>query len=256
RSGPTGAIQLDEFEFFNDGTEVLPVAVTNPGGSNAVDAGEGANNLINGDGDVIDPETLVRTRRKWFNGNKATVIFDFRESHGGIDAYRFTTANDFDSRDPVRWALEGSEDMVEWTTIDGVTTNDYPTPTARHTDIPAIRLDSTAPPVLPTVEYFHAVRVPEVSPSAVEFRWKTANATFLEIMPLVGTITLEPEGAVIVEPEEGATYTLTAQSAAGTLTRTLTVPLAAGPVTDIAYADDFADAGNELVYHGVSQIIN
>lgn len=256
RSGVSGAIQLDEFEFFKDGAEVVPVAVTNPGGSNAADAGEGAINLINGAEDTIDPETSAVNYRKWFDNNKAPVIFDFGDEHEGVDSYRFSTANDWDARDPIRWILEGSDDQESWTTIDSFTTHDYPTPLARHTFIPTIYLDPAAPPVLPTVEYFYAVRVPEVSPSAVEFRWKTANATFLEIDPVVGNITLEPEGSMLIEPEEGATYTLTAQSGAGEIVHSLTVPLSSGPVSGITYEEDFADAGTELVLHGVAEIVN
>lgn len=128
--------QLSEFAFFRDGNELnlfatnnpsqitgsrgddddrLDLVVTNPGGAPAADAAEGAVRLVDGD-----------TATKLFDIRRMPVVFEFGEPVT-IDAYRFTTANDNDGRDPVRWTLEGSDDGESWTLIDNVTAFVYPT---------------------------------------------------------------------------------------------------------------------------------
>ncbi len=258
RSGAaTGNIQLDEFEFFSEGVEVVPVAVENPGGSNAVTAGEGAINLINGDSDPVDEETGAVTRRKWYDAGNAPVIFDFGEAPVSVDSYAFTTANDFNSRDPLRWTLEGSDDGVTWTTIEAVVSHDYPTPTARFTTIPRIYLDNIAPPLPPTLTYFYAVRAPEISPSAVEFFWSASNAETLEISPDFGQIEVldQSTGSAVFIPTAGGVYTITATSPGGTESRSLTIELVDSPPEGIDYPD-FSQAGEEIALVGSSFIVN
>lgn len=136
RPGANGH-QLSEISFFHEGTELnlfatnastppstgstgtpdnlVNVTVTNPGGSQAANAALLADGL---------------SSTKLFDARVRPVIFEFEQAVS-IDAYRFTTANDFDARDPLRWTLEGSDDGITWTLVDNVTAFNYPTPTAR-----------------------------------------------------------------------------------------------------------------------------
>ena len=41
-------------------------------------------------------------------------------------AYRISSANDFDMRDPKDWQLQGSNDGKEWVTIDEQKDQDFP----------------------------------------------------------------------------------------------------------------------------------
>ncbi|WP_367873777.1 hypothetical protein [Luteolibacter sp. Populi] len=154
------AYQLSEFSFFHSGTEfnlyptnaatppatgstgtndnLVNVIVTNPGGSRPVDA------PLLADGLPATRLTDIRIK---------PVIFEF-EQDLTIDSYRFTTANDIEARDPVKWILEGSNDGTTWTLIDNVTAFAYPTPTARQVQsqiipLPGTSLDSNVivPPV-------------------------------------------------------------------------------------------------------------
>ena len=137
------AHQLSEFSFFHNGTELnlfatnaafppltgsngtnddlVNVIVTNPGGT------QPANAPLLTDG---------LTDTKLLDGRVQPVVFEFEQATA-IDSYRFTTANDAQQRDPVKWILEGSGDGIEWTLIDNVTAFSYPTPTLRlqHTQI-------------------------------------------------------------------------------------------------------------------------
>ncbi len=133
--------QLSEFAFFHNNEELNLLAVnnpgqflgstgtednlrfvvvTNPGGSVPADAPEGAVQLVDGN-----------TATKFLDRRSQPVIFGFEEPVA-IDSYRFTTANDNESRDPVRWTLEGSDDGETWTLIDNVTAFPYPTTDHRH----------------------------------------------------------------------------------------------------------------------------
>lgn len=157
RPGANGH-QLSEISFFHEGTELnlfatnastppsmgstgtldnlVNVTVTNPGGSQATNAALLADGL---------------SSTKLFDARVRPVIFEFEQAVS-IDAYRFTTANDFDARDPLRWTLEGSDDGISWTLVDNVTAFNYPTPTARFEQsqvfpLPGTSLDSNV--VLP-----------------------------------------------------------------------------------------------------------
>src|SRR5690606_31066707 len=82
------------------------VTVTNPGGSNGPDAGEGVQKIID-----EQPST------KWLDGNRQPVIFEFPEAVT-VDGYRFMTANDAPPRDPVSWLIHGSDDGENWDLLD------------------------------------------------------------------------------------------------------------------------------------------
>jgi hypothetical protein len=114
RSAGTGA-QASEFIFTDNGSYQKQeiIAVTNPGGSNTPTAAEGCDNLVD-----------WNFGTKWLDSNMAgnnysNVIFDFgsqqKRRYGG---YTWATANDFSSRDPIRWALMGSHDNVDYYVLD------------------------------------------------------------------------------------------------------------------------------------------
>lgn len=131
--------QLSEFSFFHNGTELnlfatnapapqangstgtndnlVNVIVTNPGG--AGNAAETAPMLVDG-----------LTSTKLLDRRVKPIVFEFEQAVA-IDSYRFSTANDVDLRDPVKWTLEGSDDGSSWVLIDNVTAFSYPTTTAR-----------------------------------------------------------------------------------------------------------------------------
>jgi hypothetical protein len=62
--------------------------------------------------------------------------------------YRLATADDYDARDPVSWIVFGSTDCVSFTTLD--IENDYYTPFARNSYLPAFWLPTAPPTVSPT----------------------------------------------------------------------------------------------------------
>ena len=131
--------QLSEFSFFHNGTELnlfatnaaipqatgstgttdnmLNVIVTNPGGASP--QAESAPMLVDG-----------LTGTKLLDRRVKPIVFEFEQAVA-IDSYRFSTANDADLRDPVKWILEGSADGSTWELIDNVTAFSYPTPTLR-----------------------------------------------------------------------------------------------------------------------------
>ena len=120
------SIQLAELSLFRQGVRQHAVTVSNPGGSNPV--GEGPARADDAD-----------TATKWLDFNRAPLVYDYG-SNVVIDAYSITTANDASARDPVRWLLEASEDGVDWEVLDDQTDQDFPTPTARQTEIAPIDL--------------------------------------------------------------------------------------------------------------------
>lgn len=130
-------IQLAEFRFYASTTPVVPVAVTNPGGSNAEEDPEGALKAIDGD-----------TGSKWLDENMLPLVFDFGATEI-FDHYQITTANDSPERDPLRWLLESSADGITWTLIENMTAFDFNLPAARLTASQPIPLpgSSLAPPI-------------------------------------------------------------------------------------------------------------
>ena len=131
----TNSVQLSEFDFLLSGAPIsrAGVTVTNPGGSSS--AAESPDKLIDG-----------VTTTKWLDVNRSQVVFNFG-SAATIDGYRFTTANDQDVRDPIRWLFEGSSDGSTWTLLDHQT-SDFATPTARQTATSNILLPVSPAPYL------------------------------------------------------------------------------------------------------------
>jgi fibronectin-binding autotransporter adhesin len=131
----TGGVQISEFDFLLSGAPIsrTGVVVTNPGGTS--NATEGPEKLIDG-----------LTTTKWLDFNKSQVVFNFGTA-ANIDGYRFTTANDANDRDPVRWIFEGSADGSTWTLLDHQT-SDFATPTARQTATTNLLLPVSPAPYL------------------------------------------------------------------------------------------------------------
>jgi hypothetical protein len=136
RPGANGH-QLAEISFFNGGTELNLIA-TNAAVPPAAGSTGTADNLVNvivtnpGGTQAANAPLLVDglSNTKLFDAKANPVIFEFEQAVA-IDSYRFTTANDFEARDPVRWTLEGSDDGITWALVDNVTAFAYPTPTGR-----------------------------------------------------------------------------------------------------------------------------
>ena len=61
------------------------------------------------------------TSTKWFNGTGATDWLQYRFASGKrypLSQYKISSANDVPARDPVSWEILGSNDGVNWTTLD------------------------------------------------------------------------------------------------------------------------------------------
>lgn len=111
--------QIGEIEFFNNGSKVTVNSVSNPGGNTGTSTAETVASINDGN-----------YKTKWLNHNNRPVILDFGTS-ATFDSYQFSTPNDSNDRDPVRWILETSDDGVNWNLLEAV--NQYPMPTDRFT---------------------------------------------------------------------------------------------------------------------------
>ena len=253
RNGGT-TIQLEDFKFTNDTVEVEPVAVTNPGGSNAVDAAEGAEKLIDAhDYDNIPPTTPAPT--KWLSANLSPVIFDFGAAPATFDSYSFVTGNDFPGRDPVKWVIEGSNDGgVTWELIENVTSITYNTPTLRNATTQSIPLPGAS--LEPAVLSFVATAKLSLPGDPITLSWDVIGTSD-------STVTLEPGlgsfaasgGSVVVNPTIDTTYTLTAVAPdGGTSTATIVVQVLNNASGIIDYPD--FDAATEISLVGNASILN
>ncbi|MBK1882516.1 autotransporter-associated beta strand repeat-containing protein [Luteolibacter pohnpeiensis] len=132
------SVQIGEFEFFMDGTQVPVASIENRGGRFS-----NSGPLVHlTDGDVYT---------KWLDFNRGGIIFDFGSSVQ-FNSYQMTTANDEQSRDPVEWLMEGSDDYNTWVIIDHLGQNAYyPYPYERTTEDGSITTTGKIPfPTLPT----------------------------------------------------------------------------------------------------------
>lgn len=148
RTAAANSIQISEFSFYNGETKLTGISATNPYGNNS---GDGA------------PARLVdgSNTTKWLDFNKQGIIFDLGSSQT-FDSYEMVTGNDATERDPVRWILEGSDDLTTWSTIQLVNSDDYPTPVGRQTSTGKIPVNS--PPLVWT--------------GALSANWNTTEANF------------------------------------------------------------------------------
>lgn len=237
RSGTT--IQLSEFAFLDDGTPVVPATVTNPGGSNAPGAAEGALMAIDGDWNT-----------KWLDANMMPLVFDFGTA-AEFDHYLLTTANDYIERDPLRWTMEASGDGVTWSLIENMTAFDFNMPTSRYADSQPIPLPGPSlQPLLSASADFASILIGE----SVNLSWSSTGAATLTCEPDLGS--LDAGGSLAVSPTADTTYIFTATAAGGrTITATVFVHVANPTVDTIAYAD-FDIAGDEINLLGSAALVN
>lgn len=232
-------IQLAEFAFLGAGTPVVPATVTNPGGSNAPDAAEGALMAIDGDWNT-----------KWLDANMMPLVFDFGTA-AEFDHYLLTTANDFIERDPLRWTMEASDDGVTWALIENMTAFDFNMPTSRYADSQPIPLPGPSlQPLLSASADFASILIGE----SVDLSWSSTGAATLTCEPGLGA--LDADGSLAVSPTADTTYTFTATAAGGrTATATVFIHVADPTVDTIAY-DDFDIAGDEINLLGSAALVN
>ena len=85
-------------------------------------AGGTASNGLNTTGtEGADKAFDGSTATKWFNGTGATDWLQYRFSSGKrypLSQYKISSANDVPARDPMSWQVLGSNDGVNWTTLD------------------------------------------------------------------------------------------------------------------------------------------
>ncbi|CAK0795827.1 unnamed protein product [Prorocentrum cordatum] len=111
-------VHFAEIEFMSSGSQVAVTGAANPGGSNpSLETPEMA----------IDGSILT----KWADVNMQALVLTILDCTAEPDSFRFITASDEYSNDPVQWTLHkyiGSS----WVVVHAQDV-DYPTPTARYT---------------------------------------------------------------------------------------------------------------------------
>jgi hypothetical protein len=238
RNGPAAnSIQLSDFYFRNGVSFITPTSVTNPGGNTP--GNEGPANLI-------DSNPLT----KWLDFNKSGLVFDFGSSVT-FDQYSFTTANDAIERDPVRWSLEGSNDLTTWTLIENFNQFDYPVTTARRADIQDIPLPGTS--LIPVIDV-SAGNTQVVIGEKATLNILSMGATTVTItQPDLGVI--PNNGPYRVTITEDTFFEITATGASGaTVTDTILITAVDLGIDDIAY-QDFTGSGNELSFIGNASVV-
>ncbi|OUV13377.1 MAG: hypothetical protein CBC46_07130 [Verrucomicrobiaceae bacterium TMED86] len=210
-------VQLAEFEFLLDGVKVGTPSVSNPGGSNP--GGETPDLAVDGS-----------LTTKWLDFNQGPLVFDFG-SATTVDGYRWSTANDATERDPVRWILEGSDDETNWDLVDERVDGDFPTPSARFTYTPILKLNSA-----PAVQSFTVDRSLISAGVPVTLSWEVdPGTTGLSINQGVGPVTgvtTNGVGSISLDPGPTVTtvYEITATHANGDSTAQLVVTVTNMPV--------------------------
>lgn len=232
------SVQLSEFRI-KSGVTNIPIV----GGFNEVDgnspAAEGPDKLF---------DNNVAT--KWLNFSKGAVILDLGGTPVTFDSYGFTTANDADVRDPVRWILEGSDSSSgPWNLIDNLTHFDFQSPTARQTQTQDVPLPGTS--IVPFATLTGETTV--VAGEPITLVWKTSGASNVTISGIPGT--LDPEGSIDVVPAADTTYTLSATSGGPVVTANVVVDVITPAITEIAY-ENFNGAGPELAMMGQASVVN
>jgi hypothetical protein len=232
------SVQLSEFRFKNGVTDIPIVAAFNEVGGNSP-ANEGPDKLF---------DNNVAT--KWLDFSKGAVIFDLGGTPATFDSYGFTTANDGDVRDPVRWILEGSDDSFgPWNLIDNLTAFDFQTPVARQTVTQDIPLPGSS--IVPFAIMTGDTTV--VAGEPITLVWKTSGASTVTISGVPGT--LDPEGSIDVFPAADTTYTLSATSGGPVVTADVVVDVITPAITEIAY-ENFDGSGDELALMGWASVMN
>jgi hypothetical protein len=223
--GGENTVQLCEFQMLLNGTRVPAVTVSNPGGSNPPNAGEGAEKA----NDNLPATSGGSPDTKWLDDNKQSLVYDFATTQD-VTGYRWCTGNDSDDRDPVTWLVQGSHDNALWQTLDGKT--NYTVPTARKTYLSDFPL---APFGNGPRGSFTAGPSTIVVGSASTLSWNLTNATGISIDQGIGAVAAS--GSLSVSPASTTTYTLTATNAAGITTKSVTVTVVLGLPVDYDFDD-------------------
>ena len=229
------SIQLSEF-FLKNGATTLPIfsAFNDVGGNSP--AAEGPDKLIDNSVDT-----------KWLDFSKGPVIFEFTEPTT-FDSYGFATANDAEARDPVRWLLEGSDDLENWTMIDNLTAFDAAIPVARKAYTQDIPLPGAS--LIPFATISGETKV--VSGEPVTLVWRSGGGVTVTI----NGEAVDASGAMDVSPTVDTTYTLSVTAAnALVATASLDVDVIEPAIDEINYAN-FDAAGEELALLGQASILN
>ena len=80
------------------------------GGTGGANGAEGSRNLVDGN---INTKYLTQ----FYGTNGISMTYELNEPYAA-NSYSLTSANDFDSRDPIAWNLQGSSDGQTWQTLD------------------------------------------------------------------------------------------------------------------------------------------
>eukprot|EP01059_Diplonema_ambulator_P037536 TRINITY_DN9978_c0_g1_i1.p1 TRINITY_DN9978_c0_g1~~TRINITY_DN9978_c0_g1_i1.p1 ORF type:complete len:453 (+),score=123.15 TRINITY_DN9978_c0_g1_i1:88-1446(+) len=134
QDGTGKTYQIAEFHFSMEGVEIDLTDVTATSESGEHPKGEGPENLID-----KDPNT------KCLDNARKSLLFNFANASAIIDAFTFTTANDFPDRDPVRWHLQISEESsgnTTWVNITSTIEPPFATPIERGVKLPWFTFDS------------------------------------------------------------------------------------------------------------------
>lgn len=151
------SIQVAEWKWFNDNTEIsrTNVTITNPGGSNP--SGETPSNIYDGSNATKWLDFNIKT-----GNNTSTLIFAFPGSGARISSYSWVTANDSEERDPKSWTVYMSNDNVNWTEMH--TVSNYTAPSSRFTATNSWSFANASSPVT----------LSATSVSGYSLRWYTA----------------------------------------------------------------------------------
>ena len=229
------SVQLAEF-FLKNGATTLPLfsAFNDEGGDSP--ATEGPDKLFDNNLDT-----------KWLDFSKGSVILEFSEPTT-FDSYGFATANDGEARDPVRWILEGSDDLAEWTMIDNLTAFDASITLARKTYIQDVPLPGTSLQPFATISGETKV----ISGEPVTLVWRSGGGATVTI----NGNAVDDSGSMDVSPTVDTTYTLTVTGAnALVATASLAVDVIE-PATDEINYPNFDAAGEEIALLGEASIVN
>jgi autotransporter-associated beta strand protein len=234
-SNTSNQTQLSEFNFLYKGQKLNLMAavdgvestgagpvktVTMTGGVAEVTAGEGAYKLIDGD---------VTT--KMFSNSLAELTFDFG-SAVTIDSYNFATANDSVDRTPTAWTFQGSNNGVDYVTIDSRTAqaplynttftyqNGFALPNAA--GVPVINSISTLTPAV-------------IAPGESSMLTYDIGNTPTSVILNPGGVDITATPSFFVDPTETTKYTITATNASGTSTKTFEVRVSAPEVSTFRY---------------------
>ncbi len=216
---------ISEFEFLFNGERLPGAIVTNPEGEQApgAEVSEGPAQVNDGD-----------TGTKWFDRLRQPLVFDFGQDVS-VNGYRWATANAAPLRDPVRWIIEGSDDISNpnaWIEIDDRTATafDAPMPDGnasdgdRFTFTPVFEIQEGVDIDLTLtssgVETRDSLNVPANQP--LTLNWTIANATSATLTGASSAPNPLSVSTISDSPSATTTYILTATNAVTTVSREIT----------------------------------